>query len=54
MVELKNVPGALHGVLEIIRHLKLNVLGSFSSVDPQGKTGVRSAFVEDSRHTSQS
>lgn len=50
-VELKNIPGALHSVLGIFRDLNLNILGSFSSVDGSAKTGVWSAFVEDSHHT---
>lgn len=51
VVELKNVPGALSSVLQVLQDLHLNILGSFSSVDPHGKTGVWSAFVKDSRHS---
>lgn len=50
-VELRNVPGALHGLLGVVSEMNLNVLSSFSSVDPFGKTGVWSAFVKDSDHT---
>lgn len=51
VVELKNVPGALRSVLDILQDLKINVLGSFSSVDPKGNTGTWSAFVESPGHT---
>jgi predicted hydrocarbon binding protein len=51
VVELKNVPGALHDVLGVIRDLNLNILGSFYSADSAASTGVWSGFVEDSHHT---
>jgi predicted hydrocarbon binding protein len=51
VVELKNEPGALRSVLDILQGLKINILGSFSSVDPKGDTGTWSAFVENSDHT---
>jgi predicted hydrocarbon binding protein len=51
VVELKNVPGALRSVLDILQRFKINILGSFSSVDPKGNTGTWSAFVENSGHT---
>lgn len=50
VIELENVPGALHNVLEVMRGLNLNVLGSFSSVDSAAQVGVWSGFVEDSDH----
>jgi predicted hydrocarbon binding protein len=51
VVELENVPGALQGLLGVLRNMKLSVLSSFSSVDSSAKTGVWSAFVEDSGRT---
>jgi predicted hydrocarbon binding protein len=51
VVELKNVPGALRDLLTVLRDMNLNVLSSFSSTDRLAKTGVWSAFVEDSEHT---
>jgi predicted hydrocarbon binding protein len=51
VVELKNVPGALHDFLGVLLDLNLNILGSFSSVDAMAKTGVWSGFVEDSQHS---
>ena len=53
VIELENVPGALHDVLEVMQGLKLNVLGSFSSVDSAAKVGVWSGFVEDSDHSAE-
>lgn len=50
-VQLKNNPGALESVVHTITVLRLNILGSFSSVDPGADTGVWSAFVEDESHT---
>jgi predicted hydrocarbon binding protein len=50
VIELENVPGALHNVLDVTRGLELNILGSFSSVDSAAKVGVWSGFVEDNNH----
>lgn len=45
-VKLNNVPGALLGVLKILKNHRVNVLGSCSSVETGASTGVWSAFVE--------
>lgn len=51
VIEMDNVPGALNNVLELMGKFRINVLGSFSSVDGSAKLGVWSGFVEDSDHT---
>lgn len=51
VIELENVPGALHNVLDVMLELRLNVLGSFSSVESAARVGVWSGFVEDNDHS---
>ena len=51
VIELENVPGALKSVLEVMQGLRLNILGSFTSVDSAARLGVWSGFVEDSDHS---
>jgi predicted hydrocarbon binding protein len=50
MIELENVPGALVSVLEVVRKIGLNILGSSTSVDSASRVGVWSGFVEDGDH----
>jgi len=50
-VELEDVPGALLSVLRTLQNMRVNILGSFSSVDRHTGTGTWSAFVEDSGYT---
>jgi hypothetical protein len=52
VVELKNAPGALASVLNLLQEQGVNTLGSFSSVEPSARTGVWSAFVDGSNVSS--
>ena len=46
-VELRNEPGALLRVQNVLSDLRFNVLGSFSTVDLGSRTGRWGAFLKD-------
>jgi prephenate dehydratase len=46
VVELRNAPGALSSLLNVLQGMDLNILGSSSSLMPYDKAGLWSGFVE--------